>query len=205
MSTAIDYYYAPISGYAYLGEPRLIRIAEQAGVPIRFRPVDIGKVFAASETTPPFKQPAARVAYRMADMKRLGERWGLPINPKPKYWPVPSALAGQLVLSAEPLGLDPHTVSFAMLKAIYAEEKDISDPETVVAVLNDAGIDAPALMEAAQQPSAAAKFERCTQEAVERGVFGSPTYFLGDEMFFGQDRLGDLAWRLGVSLPQGRA
>lgn len=200
MSSVIDYYFAPISGFAYLGEPRLMAIAEQAGVSVRFRPVDIGVVFAASDTTPPVKQSPARLGYRLQDMKRQGERWSLPINPKPKYWPVPPALAGRLILSAEAAGIEPHAVSFALLKAIYAEEKDISNEDTVAAVLANAGLDAGNLLQLATAPKAVAAFEASTQEAVDRGVFGSPTYVLDDEMFFGQDRLGDLAWRLGVEV-----
>ncbi|MEO0809968.1 MAG: 2-hydroxychromene-2-carboxylate isomerase [Pseudomonadota bacterium] len=202
MSAVIDYYYAPISGFAYLGEPRLMELARQAKATILFKPVDIAAVFAAAETTPPFKQSPARLAYRFADMKRQAERRGLPLNPKPKYWPVPPALAGRIILSAQSAGYEPHIASFSLLSAIYAQDRDISDEATVLAVLNEAGLDGAGLLELAKTPEAEAAFKKITQDAIDRGVFGSPTYFLGDEMFFGQDRLGDLAWRLGVTLPQ---
>jgi len=202
MSIVIDYYYAPISGFAYLGEPRLMTIAQRAGAEVRFKPVDIGAVFAAAETTPPFKQSAARLAYRLTDMKRQAERWGLQINPKPKHWPVPPALAGKLILSAHLVECEPHAVSFALLSAIYTQERDISDEATVLATLNEAGLDGARLLDLARTPEAAVAFEQATQEAINRGVFGSPTYVVNDEMFFGQDRLSDLAWRLGVTLPQ---
>ncbi len=202
MSAVIDYYYAPISGFAYLGEPRLMSVAQQAGAKVLFKPVDIGTVFTAAETTPPFKQSPARLAYRLADMKRQAERWGLEINPKPKHWPVPPGLAGRLILSAQSAGVEPHAVSFALLRAIYTQERDISDEASVLATLNEAGLDGVKLLELAKTPEAVTAFEQATKEAIDRGVFGSPTYFLGDEMFFGQDRLSDLAWRLGVEFSQ---
>ena len=175
------------------------QIAQRANAKVQFKPVDIGAVFAATETTPPFKQSPARLSYRLMDMKRQAERWKLSINPKPKYWPVPPALAGKLILSAQSAGIDAHVVSFALLSAIYTQDRDISDEATVLTTLDAAGLDGSDLMKRANTPEAAIAFDQATKEAIDRGVFGSPTYFLGDEMFFGQDRLDDLAWRLGVT------
>lgn len=194
----IDYYYAPISGFAYLGEQRLVALAARAGVPINFYPVDIAAVFAAAETVPPFKQSQGRLAYRFMDLKRQADRLGLPINPKPKYWPVPAALPGKLILSAQTLGIDPHLVSFAMLQAIYAEERDLSDAETVRNIIGTLPLDAEALWAEASTDAAQHRFEQATAAAIKVGVFGSPTYILDGEMFFGQDRLDLLAWRLGL-------
>jgi 2-hydroxychromene-2-carboxylate isomerase len=197
----IDYYYAPISGFAYLGEKRLVEIARRAGASIAFHPVDIVAVFAASETVPPFRQSPARLAYRLHDLKRQADRLGLPINPKPKYWPVPAALPAKLILSAERLGIDPHLISFAMLEAIYAREMDLSDPDTVAGIVRELPVDGDALLAEAATQAADERFSAATQSAIETGVFGSPTYLLDGEVFFGQDRLDMLAWRLGVKDP----
>ncbi|MDQ0315755.1 2-hydroxychromene-2-carboxylate isomerase [Amorphus orientalis] len=199
MTAAIDYFYTPISGYAYLGEPRLMEIARTAGARVRFRPMDIAAVFKASGTTPPAAQSPARLAYRLADLAREAKRAGLPITPKPKHWPVPSAPAGQLILAAEADGIDPHRVSFALLKAIYAEERDISDRTTLAAILTDLGLDADRLIARSETPEIEAAFAANTEAAIAAGVFGSPTYVVGEEMFFGQDRLDALAWHLSQS------
>lgn len=196
MTVEIRYFYAPISGFAYLGEPRLMEIAEEAGAVVRFRPMDIATVFKAGGTTPPAAQHPARLAYRLHDLAREAARVGLPINPKPRHWPVPCAPAGHLILAAEALGLAPHPVSFALLRATYAEERDISDPATLRDIVTSLDLDAGALTERAAQPDIAAAFAASTNEAIEAGVFGSPSYLVGDEIFFGQDRLGALAWRL---------
>lgn len=194
----IEYYYAPISGFAYLGEQRLVEIAARGGAEVTFYPVDIAAVFAAAGTVPPFKQSEARLAYRFMDLKRQAERLGLAINPKPKFWPVPAALPGKVILSAKPLGIDPHLVSFALFEAIYAKELDLSDPETVASLIQGLPIDGDALLQEAATQAAQERFEAATEAAIAQGVFGSPTYILDGEMFFGQDRLDMLAWRLGL-------
>ncbi|MEW5424720.1 2-hydroxychromene-2-carboxylate isomerase [Amorphus sp. 3PC139-8] len=196
MTSVIRYFYTPISGFAYLGEPRLMEIARNAGATVRFRPMDIAAVFKASGTVPPAAQPPARLAYRLVDLAREAKRAGLPIHPKPKHWPVPSAPAGQLILAAEADGIDPHRVSFALLKAIYAEELNISDWTTLHAIVTDLDLDADRLLALAETPEIEAAFSESTEEAIAAGIFGSPTYVVGDELFFGQDRLDALAWHL---------
>lgn len=200
MPAVIRYFYAPISGFAYLGEPRLMEIAERAGATVVFRPMDIAAVFQATETVPPFRQSPARLAYRLHDLAREAERAGLPINPKPAHWPVPAELAGRTILAAEATGVEPHLVSFALLKAIYAQERDIADRETVALVLEECGLDAVGILKRAAEDDMGEAFAASTKEAIESGVFGSPTYVLDGEMFFGQDRLDALEWRLGRSL-----
>ena len=192
MTKEIDYFYAPISGYAYLGEQRLVSIVSQAKAEIRFKPVDIAMVFAQSETTAPFKQSPARIKYRMMDMQRLADHLSLPINPKPKYWPVPVELSATVIYAAISLGADAHRVSFALLKPVYAEQKDVSDIDTVTEILTSIGLDAQAVLERRNSCEVQYQYEAATQEAVDLGVFGSPTYVYNGELFFGQDRLSML-------------
>lgn len=197
MATTIDYYYAPISGYAYLAEPRLVDLARRTGAEIRFKPVDIARVFAESETVPPFKQSSARLDYRLMDLQRTADYLQLPINPKPRYWPVPAELAARSIYASIDAGVDPHTISFAMLSAVYAEERDVSDEQVIKDVLNELGVDAGALWQSLWSDRVGDTYGQATREAIEMGVFGSPTFVLEDgEMFFGQDRLDVLEYRL---------
>ncbi|WP_422040273.1 2-hydroxychromene-2-carboxylate isomerase [Roseibium sp.] len=197
----ITYFYAPISGYAYLGEKRLMGIAAEAGAKVDFQPVDIQKVFAAAGATPPPKQSQTRLNYRYMDLRRSAERLGLPINPKPKHWPVPVELPARLVHAAQALGMEPHIVSFAMLEAVYARELDLTDHEVVEELVHALPLDGKALWTEATGDAAAKRYVSATEAAIAQGVPGSPTYVLGGEMFFGQDRLDMLAWRLGVADP----
>lgn len=197
----ITYFYAPISGYAYLGEKRLMRIAAEAGAKVDFQPVDIQKVFAAAGATPPPKQSQTRLNYRFMDLRRSAERLGLPINPKPKHWPVPAELPARLILAAQALDMDPHVVSFAMLEAVYARELDLSDHGVVEDLVHSLPLDGVALWGEAMGDASLNRYVSATEAAIAQGVPGSPTYVLEGEMFFGQDRLDMLAWRLGVTDP----
>lgn len=196
MTVTIDYFYTPISGYAYLGEPRLRDIASQTGATLRYRPVDITRVFAATETTPPFKQSDARLSYRREDLVRRAEAAGLAINPIPRHWPTDASLGCRLIAAAVIDGDDAGAISFALLAAVWAGERNIADPEQVAAVLKAAGLDAVRLLDRAAAPEAAAAVLANTEAAIAARVFGSPTYVLGNERFWGQDRLDDLAHRL---------
>ena len=197
----ITYFYAPISGYAYLGEKRMMGIAAEAGVKVDFQPVDIQKVFAEAGTIPPPKQSHTRLNYRYTDLRRSAERLGLPINPKPKHWPVPTELPARLVHAAQALDMEPHIVSFAMLEAVYARELNLSVPDVVEELVHALPLDGRALWTEAMSDASLNRYASATKAAIAKGVLGSPTYVLKGEMFFGQDRLDMLAWRLGVADP----
>lgn len=193
----IDYYYAPISGYAYLGEPRLMEIAAKTSVDVHFKPVDIMRVFSAQDIVPPAKQSSARLQYRLLDLKRNAEYYRLPINPKPRHWPVPVELSARCVYAVSELGLDTHAVSFAILSAVYAQDRDVSDQQEIRQILGELNLDVEQVWDVLWSDTTARALEQSTQEAIDRGILGSPTYILNDdEMYFGQDRLYLLEHRL---------
>lgn len=197
MTVTIDYFYSPMSGYAYLGEPRLREIAASTAARLRYRPMDIVRVFTATDTTPPFKQSDARLSYRREDLSRKARMLGLPINAIPRHWPVNAGLASRVIAAIAIEGADPGPASSALLKAVWADELDIAQAEHVADALTRAGLDAPRLLAAAESPEAAAALAGNTEAAIAARVFGSPTYVVDDERFWGQDRLEDLARRLG--------
>ncbi|MFW5824065.1 MAG: 2-hydroxychromene-2-carboxylate isomerase [Marinobacter sp.] len=197
MASIIDYYYAPISGYAYLGEHRLVELARRTEAKIRFKPVDIARVFAESETVPPFKQSSARLNYRLMDLQRTADYLQLPINPKPRHWPVPVELAARSIYAAIEAGVDAHTISFAILTAVYAEERDVSDEQVIHDIFDSLGVNTETLWTSLLSDRIGNSYQQATQEAIDLGIFGSPTFVLeGGEMFFGQDRLELLEHRL---------
>lgn len=197
---SIEYYYAVMSGFAYLGEPELRRIADAAGAAIRYRPVDIVAVFAAIETVPPARQSPARRRWRDAELKRWAAVRNLPVNTSPKHWPIPIAAASRAVIAAQELVGDPGALSSALLAAVWAEDRDISDEATVrditARIFPDAADEIGAL---AAAPETATILDANTRAAIETGVIGSPTFVCDGEMLFGQDRLPFLAAKLGVA------
>lgn len=197
MTNVVDYYYASISGYAYLGEPRFQEIIDSTDSIVNYKPIDIAMVFERSNTTAPFKQSEQRLNYRLHDLKRTADHVGLEISPKPKFWPTSPVLSSCAIYAAGELGVKAHDVSFAILQAIYKEEKDVANEETIYEVLSTLNLDADAILTLAKSDKTLDQFKAATQEAIALGVFGSPTYVLnGEELFFGQDRLEMLYLKL---------
>jgi len=200
MAAPIDYYYALVSGFAYLGEPELRRIATAAGAPIRYKPVDIGRVFAAIDTLAPARQSPARRAWRDAELSRWAKVRGLPISVAPKFWPVPVGFASRAVIAVQDMGRDPGALSSRFLRAVWHDDLDISDTETVKRLVTQCEPDAAVrILEAASGERTAVIFKANTAEAIEKGVIGSPTFIVDDEMLFGQDRLNFLAAKFGLA------
>jgi 2-hydroxychromene-2-carboxylate isomerase len=196
MTVTVDYFYSPISGYAYLAEPRLRQIALAAGARLHYRPMDIARVFAAADTVPPFRQSEARLSYRREDLARKARALGLPIHVAPRHWPTDATLACRVIAAAAITGEDPGPASFALLSAVWAEQLDIAHPEHVADALTRAGLDADVLLATAETPDAAAAVAANTDAAIAARVFGSPTFVVDSERFWGQDRLEDLAAQL---------
>lgn len=186
----IDYYYSLMSPYAYLGGSRLETLANQRGVDVTYRPLDIMGLFERTGGLPVGKRHPARQAYRLQDLRRRAARAGLPLNLKPAHFPVDTRPASIAILAAQAAGAGVGLASHALLRAVWAEEKDITDPAVIERALTSQGIDPGAL--APHLATAEAAYERSADEAAAAGVFGSPTYVIGDEIFWGSDQLDAL-------------
>ncbi|MDO9442491.1 MAG: 2-hydroxychromene-2-carboxylate isomerase [Beijerinckiaceae bacterium] len=189
MSLEIVHYFAPMSGYAYLGAAALARMAERHGCVVRHAPVDIQAVFAASGVTPPAVQSAAKKAYRRADMRRWADLRGLPLRETPKHWPAPGALAARYILAAERLAARGGEMSNAVLAACWARDLDIADETVLSGLAREIGVDPQDIAACAHDDVTAQEAAGVTNDAIRLGLFGSPTYVLGEDIFFGQDRL----------------
>ncbi len=190
MPKSVDYYLSPMSPWTHFGHARLREIARRHGASIAVKPVDYGRVFPVSGGLPLKQRPAQRQAYRFAELKRWRDFLGVPIELEPKYFPTSTDLAAKLIIAAASAGSEKQLdLAGALLKACWQEERDISDAATLEAIAKGIGLDAAATMIAATAPAAQAEYDRLTQEAIDRQVFGAPTYVIGGELFWGQDRL----------------
>lgn len=185
----IEHFFAPVSGYAYLGHEALLGLARDMGARVRQRPVDIGAVFSAGGTTPPAKQSDARRAWRTLDMRRWARRRGLPLNDKPRFWPTDGGPASRAIVALEGSGGPVDAFVSAVLAAVWARDLDIAAPETIELLLRECGADVSATLARAESAQAQETYEANTRDAIAAGAFGSPFYRVGDEVFFGQDRL----------------
>ncbi|WP_372527908.1 2-hydroxychromene-2-carboxylate isomerase [Piscinibacter sp.] len=198
MALTVDYYFAPQSPYAYLGHERLITMAGAAGAAIRVLPVDLGgKVFPVSGGLPLSKRAPQRQAYRLLELKRFSEWLGVPLNPQPKYFPVGGDEAAKLIIAVDLKdGTDAAcALTGAVMRAVWAQERNIADENVLAALLAEQGLSAARLEESHSQ-TVHERYEIDTQQAIDAGVFGSPSYVIDGEIFWGQDRLDFVARRL---------
>ena len=197
MSVVVDYYFSPQSPWTYLGHDRFVAIAKAAGAHVNVRPVDLGKVFPVSGGLPLPKRAPQRQAYRLVELRRFAEHLGLPLNLRPQFFPVAGDAAARLIIA-----VDEHegseaalALTGALLRAVWAEERDIADTGALAALLAALQLPAQRLTDA-QAPAVQARYEAQTQRAIDAGVFGAPSYVVDGELFWGQDRLDFLQRRL---------
>ena len=193
MAKLIDYYHALISPWSYLGGPRLFDIAAAAGATVNVKPIDLSQVFPISGGLPLAKRAEQRRAYRLAELARWRDHLGMPLTIQPKFFPAAEGLAARTVIAAHEADADAGRLSNAILRAVWAEERNIADHETLVAICAENGHDGAALTAAAETDAIASIYAANTAEAIARSVFGVPTYVYEDELFWGQDRLEFLA------------
>ncbi len=180
----LEFFYDFVSPYSYLASTRVEAIAARAGATVRFRPFLLGGVFKATGNRAPMEVEAKGRAM-WTDLGRWARRLGVPFA-RPTPFPTSTVLALRAALAAEERGaLVPY--SHAAFRAYWAEGRDLASPEVVQAVASSVGLDGAALVAAA--PAFKEHLVRQTQEAVDRGAFGAPTFFVRGELFTGNDRL----------------
>jgi 2-hydroxychromene-2-carboxylate isomerase len=198
VSLTVDYFFAPQSPYAYLGHERFAAIAKEHGATVRVLPVDLGgKVFPVSGGLPLTKRAPQRQAYRLVELRRFSEWLDRPLNLQPKYFPVSGDDAAKLIIAVD---LKDGTeaamkLTGAVMRAVWVHERNIADEQVLVGLLAEQGLSADRLEEAHSQ-TVHERYEIDTQQAIEAGVFGAPSYVIDGEIFWGQDRLDFVARRL---------
>ena len=192
----IDYFDSMSSPWTYLGHLRFMNLAHRFGLTIRHKPMDLLKVWSVSGGLPLKQRARQRQAYRHQELRRWGELLGLPCNLEPAHHPVADRRACYMVIAAARQGLDWSRLSHAILRAVWVEDRDIADHATLIAIANENSMDGQALLAATEDTAVQAEYQSNTEEAIRIGVFGAPTYVFNGELFWGQDRLQMLEWRL---------
>jgi 2-hydroxychromene-2-carboxylate isomerase len=193
MSRQVTVFYALQSPWTYLGWARFRVLAAQAAAEVDYRPIEMAPVFVASGGLPLARRPPQRQAYRLMELKRWQQRLGVPLNLHPRHFPVDEALAARMVIAHGRTGGDVGRLSQAMMTAVWAEERDLADRPTLLAIAAEQDLDGGALLEAAASAAVQAAYHANTEAAIAAGVFGVPTFRIGDELFWGQDRLDFVA------------
>ena len=198
MALHIDYYASLNSPWTHLGAARIEAMAMANNATLRIYPVDFGSIFAASGGLPLPKRSPQRQAYRLQELPRWRDHLGIPIHVQPKFFPADELPAAGCVIGLRETMGDQPAIKLAhrVLKALWQEEKNPGDPATLAALITEIGLDADQVMKLGQDPRWAEMRATDSQAALGHGVFGAPTYVIGDDIFWGQDRLEFVERRL---------
>ncbi len=188
MSKTVDFWFDFGSPAAYLAWTQLPQLAADTGATVVYKPMLLGGVFQATGNHSPVTIPA-KGNYIFKDFARFAKRYDVALTHNP-HFPI-----NTLTLMRAAVGLqmrnDPRFGDYmaAMFRAIWVDAKNMNDPATVGTVLQAAGFDAAAMLALASDAAVKEQLKAVTQAAVERGIFGAPAFFVGEQMFWGQDRL----------------
>jgi 2-hydroxychromene-2-carboxylate isomerase len=191
-TATIDYYVWLMSDWAYLGGVRFVQLAARHGVKINHIPMRMQDVYAGSGGILLANRSWQRQAYRITELKRWRAKLGIPVNIEPKFFPADVDLASCVVIAAEQRGLPVADFVNAVMRATWAEDRNVADPAVLIAIAEGCGLNGRALLDAADTAAVRAEYRGNTERALAAGVFGSPFYAFAGELFWGQDRLGML-------------
>lgn len=186
----IEYYYSVRSVYAYFGSPRIIALARKYGRVLAHKPVDLGKVVAGFGSPPIAQRPSRHKAFYFGrELERWSQYLDMPVVADPRHHFGDRLLPSGAIFAAQKAGLDVDALSHAILQALWRDDRDIADHAVLAELCKSLSIDARRVLADTQSESVTAALEVCTEEAIAKGVPGSPTYIVDGEVFYGQDRL----------------
>ena len=195
----IEFFWDVGSPYTYLASTRIEGVAHACGAVVRWRPFLLGGVFRETANRPPLEVPA-KLNYMLDDLRTWAAHYNIPFA-FPSPFPINSLLPMRAAVGADRLGKGKEFAA-AVLRALWSEGKDPGLPETLNEAARSAGLDGEELTRLAQDPEIKEALKQNTAEAVKRGAFGAPTFFVGTKMFWGNDRIPLLEAYLKGELPE---
>ncbi len=189
--TELIYFYSAHSAFAYLGSARLMDLCAAHDLTLVHRPIPLSPVVEAQGSLPFAARTQGHVDYFFGrEIERWAEWRGVPVVPfRPTHHDGDYARASHLILALGDRGAAVDALAHAVLEAHWRDDADLSDADTLSALVAQLGHDPATLFARAAQPDIAARYAQNADDALVAQVMGSPTYFLGSEMFYGQDRL----------------
>jgi 2-hydroxychromene-2-carboxylate isomerase len=188
MSKTVEFFFDVGSPTAYLASTQVQKLAFDAGATLVYRPMLLGGVFKATGNSSPVTVPA-KGKWMFSDMSLWANRYGVTLKMNP-FFPINTLplMRGAVAMQMRmPEKFDAYLA--AVMNAIWQDEKNMGAPAVIAEVLTQIGLDPSAFMAMIGDDEIKAALVKNTEEAVSRGVFGAPTFFVGDQMFFGQDRM----------------
>ena len=189
--SGIEYFYSAHSAFAYLGSRRFIEIAAAAGRKIIHKPYYLNRGIAGVGSVPTRERPQNHRAYYFRrEIDRWSEHREMPVmNGYPTHHWADMTLANCMLIAATREGANVNALAHAMLQGHWRDDADLSDRDTLVALAHSINANSRLLLASATTAEVVGIYEANTDEAIKRSVFGSPTYFVDGDMFYGQDHL----------------
>ncbi|MDA0656875.1 MAG: 2-hydroxychromene-2-carboxylate isomerase [Proteobacteria bacterium] len=199
MTKTIRYFFNHASPWTYLGHERFLDLAGRFRVEIIFRPCESAVIFAQSGGLPVGKRAPQRQANRIAELKRWRDFLDMPMLIESRHKGPPMEWANRLAIAAGEAGGDMGALSAALLKARWAEDRDLSGAAGFIEIADGLGFDGASLWAQSRSDEIGALYDAYTEEAMAAQVFGAPTYIFESELFWGQDRLDFLERALAAA------
>jgi 2-hydroxychromene-2-carboxylate isomerase len=184
----VEFFFDVGSPATYLAWTQLPGLCAAAGATLVHRPMLVGAVFKATGNASPITIPA-KGRWVIEDLARYARRYGVPLALNP-HFPVNTLLPMRIATGVQrERSAEFESLQSALFRAMWVDQQNVGDPAVLGTVLGAAGLDAAALLALAERQDVKDALKATTEEAIRRGAFGAPTMFVGDSMFFGQDRL----------------
>ena len=185
----IEYYLSVVSPWSYLGHKRFCDIARDNSAEILYLPIDSCILFAKTGGLALKDRSPQRKRYRMQELRRWRSRLELELNLEPQYFPTDSNLASRVIIGAIEAGHDVAELAYQLMRAVWVREEDVSEVSAVKGAIERSGGSVDDLLAAANHSNVQDIIIENSEQAVSKGVFGVPSYVVGEEVFWGQDRL----------------
>jgi 2-hydroxychromene-2-carboxylate isomerase len=192
MTKRLEFFFDYVSPYTYLANSQVGNL----GVDVDYRPMLLGAVMQATGNRPP-RTVAAKGRYLEMDIARWAAAYGVPFK-WGSLFPQKTVNALRVAIVAERQGKF-HEVHGPLFQAVWVDDRDVNDNAVLAEIISNAGMNAEAVLEEISTDAVKGELRANTEEAVERGIFGAPTFFVGDQMFFGNDRFEFIRKELGLS------
>ena len=185
---SVEFYFDLGSPYSYLAYYRLLQMAEQQEIQIVYKPILLGGVFKATGNRSPIEIPV-KGAYSILDMQRWAEYYQIPMQMNP-HFPMNTLTLMRILTGVQLLHLEKFEQVLKLLfDAMFGTPQNLNEPTVLAEVLKPSGFSVEDIMSMVQADVVKQKLITETEQAIQRGIFGAPTFFVGDEMYWGQDRL----------------
>ncbi len=183
---SLEFFFDLASPYSYLAATQLPALVARTGCEVAWKPFVLGAVFKATGNDMPAKVDA-KARFMLADLPRWAKQYGVPFQMS-RYWPLSAIKPERMILVAAREGKD-IALSLALFRAMWVENRDIKADHELEALAAEVGLDPKATLAACDEPEIKDQLRAHTDDAIRRGAFGAPTFFVGQELFWGNDRL----------------